>query len=426
MKNWNGRFHGTGGGGFVGGTSNSLRGPVGRGFVTGATDTGHEGGSGSFALDEHGHLNWQSIIDNAYLGIHEMTLVGKALTEKLYGKPAKYSYFVGASTGGRQGLSEAQRFPDDYDGIISGCPAINWHRFLPADVWPEVVMNNAKNFVPKAKLDAATAAAIASCDEADGVKDGVIDDPIHCSFDPKELVGKKIGDSDFTEADADVIRRIWEGPRGKGGRFLWYGMERGSDLSALAGTGGSPLSGRPFGIPVDYLKYYLLEDPKWDWTTLTVERFELLWEQSVEEFGAVIGTDNPDLTRFRDRGSKILIIHGLADQLIPAAGTIDYFKRVQKQMGGPEKTAEFARLFLVPGVDHGFRGLGPSPTGQFEALVRWVEEGQAPDQLIGERRDQTGKVIGKRPLFAYPKIAKYKGSDSTDELENFAPAIGAN
>src|SRR3989449_2121885 len=179
--NWNGRFRGNGGGGFSGGNAGSLRGPVAQGYASGATDTGHEGGSGSFALDANGRLNWQAIRDNAYLGIHDMTVVGKALAQAFYGKAPRYSYFVGGSTGGRQGLMEAQRYPNDYDGILSACPAINWQRFLPADIWPQVVMVAAGNFVPKAKLDAATAAAVAACDASDGVSDGVIDDPARCA-----------------------------------------------------------------------------------------------------------------------------------------------------------------------------------------------------------------------------------------------------
>jgi hypothetical protein len=314
---------------------------------------------------------------------------------------------------------EAQRYPEDYDGILSACPAINWHRFLPADLWPQVVMVAANNFMPKAKLDAATAAAVASGDALDGVADGVIDDPSRCTYDPKELVGTKVGDSTFTEDDADGVRKIWEGPRGQDGRFLWHGLARGTDLSALAGTGGSPLTGRPFSIPRDWFQYFLLQDPKWDWTTLTPARFERLWEQSVEEFGAVIGTDDPDLTRFRDRGGKIIITHGLADQLIPAGGTIDYYKRVLQRMGGGEEVGRFARLFLAPGVDHGFRGPGGTPVGRMEAIIRWVEEGTPPDKLMSERRDGSGKVIRTRPLFPYPQVARYKGSGSTDEAENF-------
>jgi feruloyl esterase len=419
VTNWNGRFRGNGGGGFSGGSAGSLRGPVAQGYAAGATDTGHEGGSGSFALDANGRLNWQSIVDNAYLGIHEMTVVGKALTKEFYGKAPRYSYFVGGSTGGRQGLMEAQRYPNDYDGIVSACPAINWHRFLPADLWPQVVMVAAQNFVPKPKLDAATAAAVAACDSLDGVTDGVIDDPARCGYDPKALVGTKVGDDVFTEADADVIRKIWEGPRGQDGTFLWHGLARGSDLFALAGTGGSPLTGKPFSIPLEWFQFFLLQNPKWDWTTLTPAGFELLWRQSVEQYGAVIGTDDPDLTPFRDRSGKVIIYHGLADQLIPADGTIDYYKRLQQKMGGADKASQFARLFLAPGVDHGFRGAGPTPTGQIEAIVRWVEEGPAPDKLMAERRDSSGKVIQTRPLFPFPHVAKYKGSGSPEEAENF-------
>ena len=419
LTNWNGRFRGNGGGGYVGGSPASLAGPVRQGFAAGATDTGHEGGSGKFALDGNGRLNWHTIQDNAYLGIHEMTVVGKALVQAFYGKAPRYSYFVGSSTGGRQGLMEAQRYPDDYDGIVSGCPAINWQRFIPAILWPQVVMANAKNYVPKAKLEAATAAAIAACDGVDGVKDGVIDDPLRCEYDPKALVGTKVGEDRFTEADADVIRKMWEGPRGQDGSFLWHGLERGADLFALAGTTGSPLAGKPFSIPLEWFQIFLLQDPKWDWTTLTPAGFELLWRQSVEQYGVVIGTDNPDLKRFRDRGGKIIIYHGMTDQLIPAAGTIDYFKRVQKEMGGAEETSKFARLFLAPGVDHGFRGPGPAPVGVFEAVMRWVEEGKAPDKLLAEKRDSGGKVIRTRPLFPFPKVTKYKGRGSTDEAENF-------
>jgi pimeloyl-ACP methyl ester carboxylesterase len=418
LTNWNGRFQGTGGGGFLGGHPNSLRGPVASGFSAGATDTGHEGGSGKFALDTDGRQNWQGIIDNAYLGIHEMTVLGKALTKTFYGKAPRYCYFVGGSTGGRQGLMEAQRFPDDYDGIISACPAINWHRFVAASLWPEVVMHSMSNFVSKAKLDAATAAAIAACDTDDGVNDGVIDDPFHCAYDPKALVGTQIGNDTFTAADAEVVRKTWQGPRGRDGSFIWYGLERGSDMSAYAGTGGSPLQGKPFSISLEYWLYYLAQDVKWDWSTLTYAGFEQLWTKSVEQYGPVLGTDNPDLTRFRDRGGKLIISHGLADQLIPAAGTIEYYKRVQQLMG-EKKTAEFARLFLAPGVDHGFRGPGATPTGVNEAILRWVEQGKAPDKLIAEKRDEHGKVIRTRPLFPFPQVAKFKGSGSTDDAASF-------
>jgi feruloyl esterase len=424
VKGWNGRFRGNGGGGFVGGSAESLRGPVAQGFATAATDTGHEGGSGSFALSATGRLNWQEIRDNAYLGIHEMTVVGKALTQAFYGKPPKYSYFYGSSTGGRQALMEAQRYPQDYDGIYSGCPAVNWASFVPTDLWPQVVMLEARNFVSKAKLDAVTAAVIAANDAADGVSDGVIDDSLTCKWDPKAFVGTKVGEEEFTAADADVVRQIWDGPRGHKGRFLWWGMPRGSNLVALSATEGTPLTGKPFQIALDWVKYFLVQSHTWDWTTITRADFELLWNQSVELYRPVYSADNTDLTRFRDRGGKILITHGLADQLIPPEGSIQYYERLQQRMGGAAKTAEFARLFLVPGVDHGFRGNGvaPSPGQWFTALAAWVEEGKAPDQILAEKRDAAGKLLRKRPVFPYPQYAKYSGSGNPDDAASYVAA----
>src|SRR5215470_920834 len=186
---WNSRFEGLGGGGFSGGNPNAVAGPVAQGYAAGSTDTGHEGGSGSFALDANGRLNWLLIRDNAYLGIHEMTITGKALVEAYYGRPAQHAYFNGCSTGGRQGLSEAQRYPADYDGILSGAPAINWTRLHVEQMWGHVVMKQLDNYVPPCKFAAAQAAAVAACDAADGVKDGVIENPRACKFDPKQLVG---------------------------------------------------------------------------------------------------------------------------------------------------------------------------------------------------------------------------------------------
>jgi len=424
LKNWNGRFYGTGGGGFVGGNLRSLPGPLRQGYAVAMTDTGHERGEGAaFALDAAGRLNWQSIRDNAYLGIHDMTVVGKALVEKFYGRPPGRSYFVGHSSGGRQALAEAQRYPGDYDGIVSASPAINWHRFLLADLWPQALMLEAGHWVSKEKLDAATAAAIAACDGADGVVDGVIDDPYLCAFDPQTLVGREYGGGAFTATDAELVRRFWEGARGQDGSFLWHGMAPGTDLSRTAGTEGSPLTGRPYPIPLNYLRYFLVQDPEWDWKQLTPARFELLWRQSVEQFGEVLGTDNPDLTAFRDRGGKLILLHGLADQSIPAAGTIDYYRRVRQRMGGMEATAQFARLFLAPGVDHGYHGIAPAPTGEVAAVIRWVEEGVAPDKLIAERRDKEGRLLRSRPLYPYPQFAKYQGTGSTDDAANFGPAL---
>jgi hypothetical protein len=418
--NWNGRFLGTGGGGFSGGSAAGVNQPIAQGFAAGATDTGHSDATGRFALDEKGRLNWQAIRDNGHVGIHEMTLTGKALTQALYGVGPKYSYFNGCSTGGRQALMEVQRYPQDYDGVVAASPAINWTKLHPQQLWGPVLMNSVNNPVAACKLSAATNAAIASCDTIDGVKDGVIEDPKRCTYDPKALVGTSAGECGaFTDGDATVIRKLWEGPRREDGGFLWYGLPRGADLNALWTSRGTPLKPQPFGIMLDWFKYFLTQDPQFDSVTLTPAGYERLFDQSVEQYAMVIATDDPNLAAFRDRGGKAIVWHGWADQLISAEGTVDYYTRVQSEMGGPKKTSEFVRLFLAPGVGHCGGGAGPAPTGTLEALLAWVEDRKAPETLPAVRRDQSGAVTRRRPLCQYPLVAKYKGSGSTDDAANF-------
>jgi len=422
-SNWNGRFLGTGGGGFMGGSPMGINQPVALGYAAGATDTGHEGMSGSFALDKDGRLDWQLIRDNGHVGIHEMTVTGRALTEAMYGVAPRYSYFEGCSTGGRQGLMEAQRYPKDYDGIVSGAPAINWPKLMMQSLWGSFLMNTTGHPVPSCKLTAATAAAVTACDAIDGVKDGVIEDPKRCTYDPQDLLTAPAGDCGaFTQADVDLIKELWQGPTREDQSFLWHGMPRGADLNPLAATRGTPPQPQAFFISLDWLKYFLTQNPQFDWTTITPPAYQRFWDQSVEQYGLVIATDNPDLTEFRSRGGKAIVWHGWADQLISAHGTIDYYDRVLKRMGGPEETSEFLRLFLAPGVGHCAGGAGPAPSGQLDALRAWVEEGKAPETLTAMSRDRTGAVTRSRPLCQYPLVAKYKGTGSTDEAANFVCA----
>jgi feruloyl esterase len=423
--NWNGRFLGNGGGGFVGGSQAGVNQGVALGFASGATDTGHEGGSASFALDANGRLNWQVIRDFAHVGIHEMTVTGKALTQAMYGVAPRYSYWNGCSTGGRQGLMEAQRYPQDYNGIAAAAPAINWTNLMMQSMWGSMLMNAASNPIPACKLAAATTAAITACDTLDGVKDGVIEDPKRCTYDPKALVGTSAGEcGTFTEADADIIRKLWQGPTREDGSFLWYGQARGAELNALAGSRGTPLKPAAFPFSVDWLKYWITQNPQLDWTTITPAGYQAFWDQSYEEYGIVIGSDNADLSAFRDRGGKTIIWHGWADQLITADSSIHYYKRLQQQMGGAKKTSDFARFYLAPGVSHCAGGPGPQPTGVLDALVTWVEDAKAPETLTATRRDQTGAITRSRPLCQYPLVAKYKGSGSTDEAANFVCSAG--
>ena len=420
MQGWNGRFRGTGGGGYAGGDVGSLNIPVTEGYAVGATDTGNEKGTADFALDANGRQAWQRLRDNAYVGIHDMTVVGKALTQAFYGKTPRYSYFVGGSTGGRQALTEAQRYPKDYDGILALYPAIARDRYVPAQLWPQILMNEVHDFLPKEKLEAATAAAVKACDGADGVIDGVIGDPMKCGYDPAALVGTQIGKSTFTATDANVIRGIWDGPKAHDGTFLWWGPTRGTELSNFADSEGSPLMGKPCQEGLDWFRFFLVLDPKWDGSTLTRGEFELFFEKSIKEYASIYGGDNPNLTEFRDQGGKLLIVHGLADQFVPPQESITYYKNVQQRMGGPQRTAEFVRLFLVPGADHGFSTPvpAPSPAEMIGAIIRWVEWGQAPETLIADLPGITGHPIRTRPLFPYSQVAKYKGTGSTAEAES--------
>jgi hypothetical protein len=315
---------------------------------------------------------------------------------------------------------EAQRYPQDYNGIAAAAPAINWTNLIMQSLWGSMLMQNASNPIPTCKLAAATTAAITACDSLDGVKDGVMENPSRCTFDPKTLIGTSSGECGvFTEADADIIRKIWDGPRREDGGPLWYGPTRGTDLNALSASRGTPLAPVAFGFSNDWLRYFITQDPQFDWTTISPAAYQAFWDRSYEQYGIVIGTDNPDLSAFRDRGGKTIIWHGLADQLITSEGTIDYYKRVQQRMGGAKLTSDFARLYLAPGVAHCSGGPGPQPTGVLDALVSWVEEGRAPDTLTFTRRDQTGSVTRSRPLCQWPLVAKYTGSGSTDDAKNF-------
>lgn len=418
LENWNGRFQGTGGGGFSGGSEGALVGPLRQGFAAAATDTGHTGGSGSFALNEDGSLNWTLIQDNAYLGIHEAAVVGQTLTAEFYGEPAEYRYFNGCSTGGRQGLMEAQRYPDDYDGVLAGAPAINWQKLHIAQLWGQLVMLKLGNPVDQCKFQAVNQAAIAACDDLDGVVDGVIGDPNRCDFDPETLVGAVTPCGAFTATDAEVVRKIWQGPQTSDGEFMWYGLEPGAAFNGLNNTGGDPLAGQPFFITLQWIWYFITQNPEWDWTTLTQDLFERLWSQSLEQYGAVIGTDNPDLSSFAERGGKILMWHGWNDQLIYPMGTVDYYTKVVDTAGGTSKSDKHIRLYMAPGVAHCAGGPGPQPSGMFQALMEWVENGKEPKDLLAVRTEG-GEVVQTRPLCEYPLVARYRGHGSTDDASSF-------
>ena len=414
--NWNGRYVGEGGGGYAGQISaGALAARIREGYAAASTDTGHPGSAGGrFALNADGSLNMSLVRDFAERSLSEMAIKAKAIINAYYGRAATYSYWNGCSTGGRQGLMAVQRFPEQYDGLVIGAPAINWDRFIPAELWPQVVMNTAVGHpISAAKLNAATTAAIAACDLSDGVSDGVINNPRRCTYDPAALVCKAGGDSAtcLTSQEATAIRKIWDGPTATDGSRLWFGPERGAALGGLAGT-------NPFDIAATHFAYWIHQDPSFDWHTLTEAQFERDFRASQQKFHDVIGTDEVNLARFRSRGGKMIIWHGEADQLIPPRGTVNYFNRVVAANGGTEATAQFARLYMAPGVGHCNGGVGPVPSGLFDTVVKWVEGGSAPTTIPATRRLETG-VTRTRPLCPYPTTAEWTGSGSTDDAANF-------
>jgi hypothetical protein len=421
---WNGRFQGVGGGGFVGGNPDSPNlAALQAGYATAGTDTGHagSGGNGAFALNDDGTLNRQLIDDFAFVGIHEMTVTAKAVIAAYYGRRPAYSYFNGCSTGGRQGYMEAQRYPNDYDGIAAGAPAINWDRFMVAQMWGQLQMRLANDFIPQCKFAAANQAAVAACDGLDGVDDGIIGAWQDCRFDARSLVGTATACGTITATDADIINKIWAGPRDPDGRFLWYGLLPGASFSGLNNTVtvDGVTTPAPFLISLNHFVYWLARNPSFDWTTMTYDQYVQFFHQSVEEFNGVIGTSDPDLSRFRDAGGKIVGWVGTSDPLIYPQGSIDYYRRVVAEQGGLQKTRRFFRFFIAPGVAHCGGGAGAAPADPFGALVDWVEHHRAPRQLLGQRRDSGGNVVMTRPVCLYGEHAVYKGHGDPNDAKSF-------
>lgn len=421
-ENWNQRYRGEGGGGYAGsisygGLANGIR----AGYATASTDTGHPALiGGTFALNPDKTLNHQLIRDFAERSLRELALKAKALINAYYGTPPKFSYWNGCSTGGRQGLMAVQRFPEEYDGLAIAAPAINWDRFVPAELWPQIVMHQALGSpINAAKLNAVTNAAVTACDVDDGVLDGVINDPRKCKYAPAALICKEGSDPTtcLTRAEADAVRKIWDGPvSARTGQRLWFGVERGTAFDALAGA-------NPFRISATYHTHWIRQDPAFDWRTLTEASFEAAFRESQRKFNQIIGTDEKNLQRFRKRGGKLIIWHGEVDTQIISRGTVNYFNRVLSANGGPKQVDGFARLYLAPGVGHCGGGAGPIPVGVFDAVVNWVESGVAPDTILA-RRTLPGGGLRTRPLCPYPKTAKWKGTGSTDDAANFVCVDG--
>jgi feruloyl esterase len=403
---------GVGGGGWVGSTNRvGLSTGVAYGYATASTDTGHQGSGATFAL---GHP--EKIVDFAYRAVHEMTLKAKAVINAHYGRPARLSYWQGCSTGGRQGLMEAIRYPEDYDGIIAGAPANNQIELCAWRMALEVTtLKDPARAISPAKLTVLHRAVLAACDTLDGVKDGFISDPRKCRFDPMTLLCRGSDqDGCLTAAQVETVNMAYAPARRKSGTLIYPGLVPGNEAGWLLVTNARQ---EPNSLDFGMFRYVAHQDPNWDWRTFDVERDTALAQQKA---GFIEVTD-PDFSAFRKRGGKLLLYHGWNDGgsggAISPLNTINYYERILRKMG--PKQDDWLRLFMVPGMTHCGGGPGPDQFNAIAVLERWRESGLAPDQFLAAHVANNRWVSMTRPVCAYPLTPVYKGIGVTNDAANF-------
>ncbi|HEY2860935.1 MAG TPA: tannase/feruloyl esterase family alpha/beta hydrolase, partial [Terracidiphilus sp.] len=436
LSGWNGKLGGYGNGGFAGLIDyGELGASVLKGYAATATDTGHAGSpiDAAWAL---GHP--EKIADFGHRGIHEMTRVAKLEVQQFYGSGAKRAYFAGCSDGGREALMEAQRYPDDYDGILAGAPANNWTALLSSSaVDTQALMATAGSFIPPAKIPTIAKAVLAACDAQDGVTDGIVNDPRQCKFDPAAIQCK--GDTDanncLTSAQVTALHAIYAGLKDAQGKKIFPGYlpgaEDGQGGWGLWITGPAPAKSLMAAFGHGFFSDMVYDKADWDFKSFTLD---VGLRDARQKTAAALDAVNPDLSAFRKRGGKLILFHGWNDPAIPALSTVDYYESVLAKNG---RTADgFVRLYMMPGVQHCGGGPGPNLiSGEWSgvdaqhnvhmALEDWVEKGTAPGTLIaGKTEGPQGHPSTKmeRPLCPYPQSAKYNGTGDPNKAESFVCA----
>ncbi len=404
---WNHKFQAVGNGGWAGVISYSaMAEAVKSGYATVSTDTGHSTNGGSFAL---GHP--EKLVDFSWRSEHEMTVKAKAIIQAFYGSASERSYWNGCSTGGRQALKEAQMFPDDFDGIIAGAPGNR----TPMALWiAQALLKDPASRIPPAKFPAIHRAVLDACDSVDGLKDGLIEDPTRCKFDPAVLLCKAGDGPDcLTAAQVEGARKVYgPGKNPRTGMELFGTLAPGSELG-WAVMGGGP---DPYAPILDQMKFVVFQDPAWDWRTFDFDKDVARFEKP--EYLIMNATD-PNLRKFFAHDGRLLMYHGWSDQNVSPYGTIKYLKSVQDTLGGASKTANNIRLFMVPGMAHCGGGEGPNVFDKVGTLDHWVVDRKAPDSIVASH-SSGGKLERARPLCPYPQVAKYKGTGSIDDAASFA------
>jgi feruloyl esterase len=420
---WNGKFQAVGNGGRAGSISYAAMViALKLGYATASTDTGHEGGGAdsSWAIG-----NPQLIVDFGYRAIHEMTVAAKKVIEAFYGTGPRLSLFNGCSTGGRQGLMEAQRYPEDYNGIVAGDPVNFYTHFLAGEgLWVALAtLQDPESYIPVNKLPAIDDASVEVCDAMDGVKDGLISNPLKCNFDPTILLCKGPDlPTCLTTKQVEAAKKIYGGSHYANGKQIFPGTMPGHEKGWTAFITGNERSEATFALSVGFLKYFVFEDPKWDFRTWNYERDLALADKKV---GTIFNATEPNLEPFRAHGGKMILYHGWTDPGVSPMNTINYYNSVAATMTGAKQAGDFVRLFMVPGMDHCGGGPGPNNFDAFGSLVDWVEHQHAPDKILASHLTN-GAVDRTRPLCPYPMTARYTGQGSTDEAVNFVCKLPDN
>ena len=429
---WNGKIHGEGNGGFAGsinysGLADSLLG----GYVSSSTDTGHKGDAtdARWAL---GHP--EKIVDFGYRAVHETAEKTKAIARAFYEEDVKHSYFSSCSNGGRQALMEAQRFPADYDGIIAGAPAASFTHIVASFTWDLLADEvDPASYIPASKYPAVEAAVVAACDARDGVKDGVIDDPTKCDFKPATLLCNGAESATcLTQPQVTALEKIYAGPRDSKGEQIYPGFLPGGQ----SGLGGWPLwiSGAAPGKSLQYAfatqggANLIYQNAAWDYRAYNLNHDVKVADDTM---GQRLNAVDPDLKALKDRGGKLILYHGWSDPALAPSATVNYYQSVVSKMG-QKPTAEFVRLYMVPGMQHcgggpGTDSFGATPAGpatdpqhsMSAALEAWVEQKNAPPTKIVATKYADGHAVRTRPLCPYPQVARYSGSGSSDDAANF-------
>lgn len=429
---WNGRFYMIGNGGHAGealedaGRVGQRNGALQLGFAFAQTNTGH------MASKEPGATfvmsNPQKAIDYAYRAVHLTATTAKDITKNYYGKGASYSYWNSCSNGGRQGLIEAQRYPEDFDGIVANAPWVDQTGFTIGAMWNQKAMSETN--VTNAKMVLVADKVMAKCDAIDGLKDGLIDDPRKCNFDPAKDVPQCAAGTDgadcLTSAQASAISKVYSGPVSNGKPFFPGFMPGSEQVTATFGGGtGSGwmnviIAAQPnataadFGLAENTMRYLVHTPPKptYDYKTFNYDRDTSLLDNWSKQADA----KNPDLSKFKKRGGKLLMTYGWADTILQPMMGVNYYEQATAKNGPDTKT--FFRLFMVPGMAHCGGGIGPDRHDAMTAIVNWVEKGKAPDSIVASRV-VNNQVVRTRPLCPYPQVARYSGQGSIDEAANF-------